>query len=171
MCGRFALGSDRNRLADHYGLTNVPVFTGGYNIAPSAQVPVVRHHPGREAAICHWGFIPHWVKDPRTETHQCPRGDPRRKAVLPGCVQTAALPDTGQRLLRMAGGGRQEAALFHTNEGVGSVFLCRTLVVMAGAGTASWRAAPLSRRRQRRSWSKSTTGCRQSSNRTTMTPG
>ena len=64
MCGRFALGSDRNRLADHYGLTNIPAFTGGYNIAPSAQVPVVRHHPGREAAICHWGFIPHWVKEP-----------------------------------------------------------------------------------------------------------
>ena len=64
MCGRFALWSDNNRIADHYGLADVPAFTGGYNIAPSAQVPVVRHHPGKELALCHWGFIPHWVKEP-----------------------------------------------------------------------------------------------------------
>ena len=64
MCGRFALWSDNNRIADHYGLADVPAYTGGYNIAPSAQVPVVRHHPDRELAVCHWGFIPHWVKEP-----------------------------------------------------------------------------------------------------------
>ena len=64
MCGRFTLNSDRNRLADHYGLADVPAFTGGYNIAPSSLVPVVRLGPGREAAVCHWGFIPHRVRDP-----------------------------------------------------------------------------------------------------------
>ena len=66
MCGRFTLNSDRDELADHYGLAEVPAFTGGYNIAPSAHVPVVRPGPEqeREAAICHWGFIPHWVRDP-----------------------------------------------------------------------------------------------------------
>ena len=64
MCGRFVLSSDADRLADHYGLTTVPVFAGGYNVAPSAQVPVVRRDPDREAAHCHWGFIPHWVKEP-----------------------------------------------------------------------------------------------------------
>ena len=64
MCGRFVLNSERNRLAAHYGLTDVPAFTGGYNIAPSAFVPVVRLDKEREAAICHWGFIPHWVKEP-----------------------------------------------------------------------------------------------------------
>ena len=64
MCGRFVLSSDADRLADHYGLDTVPVFGGGYNVAPSAQVPVVRLGPDKEAALCHWGFIPHWVKEP-----------------------------------------------------------------------------------------------------------
>ena len=64
MCGRFVLRSDKHRLADHYGLTAVPAFTGSYNIAPSAEIPVIRDHPDREPAVCHWGFIPHWVKEP-----------------------------------------------------------------------------------------------------------
>ena len=64
MCGRFVLQSDKTRLADHYGLTAVPAFTGSYNIAPSAEIPVIRYHPDREPAVCHWGFIPHWVKEP-----------------------------------------------------------------------------------------------------------
>ena len=64
MCGRFTLNSDRGQLADHYGLSDLPTFTGGYNIAPSASVPVIRLRHEREAAVCHWGFIPHWVKDP-----------------------------------------------------------------------------------------------------------
>ena len=64
MCGRFVLSSDADRLADHYGLAGLPDFNGSYNIAPSAQVPVVRRHTGRELALCHWGFIPHWVKEP-----------------------------------------------------------------------------------------------------------
>ena len=37
---------------------------GGYNIAPSAPVPVVRLGSAKETALCHWGFIPHWVKEP-----------------------------------------------------------------------------------------------------------
>ena len=64
MCGRFVLISDADRLADHYSLDTVPVFSGGYNVAPSAQVPVVRLDSDKEAAVCHWGFIPHWVKEP-----------------------------------------------------------------------------------------------------------
>ncbi len=64
MCGRFVLSSDAGRLADHYDLDTVPDFNGGYNIAPSAQVPVVRQATDREAAVCRWGFIPHWAKDP-----------------------------------------------------------------------------------------------------------
>ena len=64
MCGRFVLQSDKTRLADHYGLTAIPAFTGSYNVTPSAEIPVVRYHPKREPAVCHWGFIPHWVKEP-----------------------------------------------------------------------------------------------------------
>ena len=64
MCGRFVLSTDEYQLADHYGLAAVPAFTSGYNIAPSAQVPVVRLGSDKEMAVCHWGFIPHWVKEP-----------------------------------------------------------------------------------------------------------
>ena len=64
MCGRFVLSSDADQLADHYGLAGLPAFSGGYNIAPSAQVPIVRLGSDKEAAVCHWGFIPHWVKEP-----------------------------------------------------------------------------------------------------------
>ena len=65
MCGRFVLHSDKHRLADHYGLASVPSsYNVSYNIAPSAQVPVVRLDADKEAALCHWGFIPHWVKEP-----------------------------------------------------------------------------------------------------------
>ena len=64
MCGRFVLSSEAGRLADHYGLAAVPAFAGGYNIAPSAPVPVVRLGADKEVAVCHWGFIPHWVKEP-----------------------------------------------------------------------------------------------------------
>ena len=64
MCGRFVLRSDKNQLADHYGLAAVPAYSAGYNIAPSAQVPVIRYHPDRELAVCQWEFVPHWVKDP-----------------------------------------------------------------------------------------------------------
>ena len=66
MCGRFTLNSNKDELADHYGLAGMATFTGGYNIAPSAHVPVVRtaQEQKREAASCHWGFIPHWVKEP-----------------------------------------------------------------------------------------------------------
>ena len=64
MCGRFVLSSDADQLADYYGLATIPAFTSGYNVAPSVQVPVVRRHSDRELTLCHWGFIPHWVKEP-----------------------------------------------------------------------------------------------------------
>ena len=59
-----ALEHNNNRIADHYGLAALPAYTGGYNIVPSSPVPVIRHHPGKELALCHWGFIPHWAKEP-----------------------------------------------------------------------------------------------------------
>ena len=64
------------------------------------------------------------------ETHQRPRRDPDRKTVLPGRVQAAALPGAGQRVLRVARGAGREAAVFHSDGGDGSLFLCGTLVVL-----------------------------------------
>ena len=50
-------------MLSHYGLADAPEFAGGYNIAPSGNIPVIRLHPGKELALCHWGFIPHWARD------------------------------------------------------------------------------------------------------------
>ena len=68
MCGRFVLGSDGATLARHYGLPAMPAFDGGYNIAPSQWLPLVRRTQdgGRDATLCRWGFIPHWAKAPGT---------------------------------------------------------------------------------------------------------
>ena len=111
MCGRFTLKSRRDELVEHYGLVDVPEFAGGYNIAPSAQVPVIRtgQEQEREGAVCHWGFIPHWVREPvlkpinaRAETLT---GKPyfrdafRRRRCL--------VPATGYYEWRAEGGGKQ----------------------------------------------------------------
>ncbi len=58
MCGHFILWSDESQLSAHYGLADVPTFNNGYNIAPSADIPVVRNHLSRQLVNCHWGLIP-----------------------------------------------------------------------------------------------------------------
>ena len=116
--------------------TRSRISAGGYNIAPSAPVPVVRRNPTGRLAVCHWGFIPHWVKEPVLKPINARAETLDQQTVLPGCVQTAALPGAGQRLLRVARGAGREAAFFHSDGGDGSVFLCGTLVGLAGAGRA-----------------------------------
>ena len=117
MCGRFVLSADEDRLVDHFGLAAVPAFTGGYNIAPSAQVPLVRRAPDREAAVCHWGFIPHWVKEsvfkPINARAETLAGKPyfrdafrRRRCLVPanGYYEWRAAPGGKQPyFIRMAG--------------------------------------------------------------------
>ena len=44
-----------------FGLSEVPAYTPRYNIAPSAQVLIVRKN---EAAMVRWGLVPRWAKDP-----------------------------------------------------------------------------------------------------------
>ena len=123
MCGRFTLNSGRGELAEHYGLADVPAFTGGYNIAPSAHVPVVRPGPEqkREVAVCHWGFIPHWVREPvlkpinaRAETLS---GKPYFRDAFR--QRRCLVPANGYYEWRAEGGGKQpyfirvkDAALF-----------------------------------------------------------
>ncbi len=63
MCGRFANWSDKNKILEHYELKNAPDYYTGYNVVPSYDIPIIRLNPGKELANCHWGLIPHWVKD------------------------------------------------------------------------------------------------------------
>jgi putative SOS response-associated peptidase YedK len=67
MCGRFASWNDKNKLLQHYDLTLAPDVHTRYNIVPSYDIPVVRHHPGKELVLCHWGLIPHWARDTKLQ--------------------------------------------------------------------------------------------------------
>ena len=61
MCGRYALHSSPEVVALAFGLADVPAFAPRYNIAPAAQVLVVRQGG---AAFVKWGLVPRWAKDP-----------------------------------------------------------------------------------------------------------
>lgn len=69
MCGRFALNSPPQRIAQHFSLDDVPELVPRYNIAPSQVIPLVRHNAEakREMALVRWGLIPAWSKEPKTE--------------------------------------------------------------------------------------------------------
>ena len=65
MCGRYALTSAPDVIAQRFDLLWVPEFTAHFNIAPGQMIPVVRDMgQGRELATLKWGLIPSWAKDP-----------------------------------------------------------------------------------------------------------
>ncbi|MEO8144022.1 MAG: SOS response-associated peptidase [Betaproteobacteria bacterium] len=61
MCGRFALHTHPDVVALMYGLAGIPAYAPRYNIAPAAQVLIIRRH---EAVMVRWGLVPRWAKDP-----------------------------------------------------------------------------------------------------------
>ncbi len=70
MCGRYTLRASGERLAEAFGLSEVPSLFPRYNIAPTQAVPVIRvlrANPatkGRELVPLRWGLIPSWADDP-----------------------------------------------------------------------------------------------------------
>ncbi len=75
MCGRFALTATPEELLELFGLLKVDDFPARFNIAPMQPILVVvaseRSEPGnnlpeRKALLARWGFMPGWVKDPRS---------------------------------------------------------------------------------------------------------
>jgi putative SOS response-associated peptidase YedK len=64
MCGRFALGIPRKRLAEEFGLDAVPEAPDRYNIAPGQLVEAVVDAGGRrEMRLFRWGLVPSWSKE------------------------------------------------------------------------------------------------------------
>ena len=61
MCGRYSLHSNPEVIALQFGLESVPDIAPRYNIAPTADVLVVKPEG---AAIARWGLIPRWADDP-----------------------------------------------------------------------------------------------------------
>ena len=67
MCGRFTLTSAPAILRQAFDYAEQPNFPPRYNIAPTQPVAVVTSEPGaRHFQLMRWGFIPAWVKDPKT---------------------------------------------------------------------------------------------------------
>jgi putative SOS response-associated peptidase YedK len=53
MCGRYALHANPEVIALQFGLESVPEFSPRYNIAPAAEIVVVR---GKKAQLARWGM-------------------------------------------------------------------------------------------------------------------
>lgn len=67
MCGRYLITSSPEALRRLFGYGEQPNFPPRYNIAPTQPVPVVILENGvRQFRLMRWGFLPSWVKDPRT---------------------------------------------------------------------------------------------------------
>jgi putative SOS response-associated peptidase YedK len=67
MCGRFTLDLPPEKLAEIFGLAELPRIEPRYNIAPTQQVAAIRtlaDNEHRKIAMLKWGFIPSWTKDP-----------------------------------------------------------------------------------------------------------
>lgn len=64
MCGRIALNTPDDELAELFRASVPEGYRPRYNIAPSQHTPIVRAGEGdqREIAIAHWGFTPRWYK-------------------------------------------------------------------------------------------------------------
>jgi putative SOS response-associated peptidase YedK len=67
MCGRYAVTSSPEAIRALFRFDDLPNFPPRYNIAPTQPIAVVRVEEGkRRFALVRWGFIPSWVKDPKT---------------------------------------------------------------------------------------------------------
>jgi putative SOS response-associated peptidase YedK len=67
MCGRYAVISAPEAIRALLGYAERPNFPPRYNIAPTQPIAIVRVIDGkRQFALVRWGFIPSWVKDPKT---------------------------------------------------------------------------------------------------------
>jgi len=67
MCGRYAVTSSPEAIRALFRYDDLPNFPPRYNIAPTQPIAIVHLMDGkRRFALVRWGFIPSWVKDPKT---------------------------------------------------------------------------------------------------------
>jgi putative SOS response-associated peptidase YedK len=64
MCGRYALHAHPQVIALQFGLASMPEAKARFNIAPTAEVLIVRAgEAAAQAALVRWGLVPRWAKD------------------------------------------------------------------------------------------------------------
>ena len=67
MCGRFAITLSPETFREAYGYEERPNFPPRYNVAPTQPIALVHGDgPARRFRLARWGFLPGWVKDPKT---------------------------------------------------------------------------------------------------------
>ncbi len=67
MCARYVITSPADAIRALFGYAERPNFPARYNVAPTQPIPVVRLDAGKPVfMLVRWGFLPSWVKDPRT---------------------------------------------------------------------------------------------------------
>ena len=67
MCGRYAITLPPEAMRRMFAYVEQPNFPPRYNVAPTQPVPIVRRAAGvRHFSLVRWGFLPGFVKDPRT---------------------------------------------------------------------------------------------------------
>jgi putative SOS response-associated peptidase YedK len=67
MCARYVITSPAAAVRALFGYSEQPDFPPRYNVAPTQPIPIVRLVDGqRSFALMRWGFVPAWVKDPKT---------------------------------------------------------------------------------------------------------
>ena len=67
MCARYVITSPADAIRALFGYAEQPNFPARYNVAPTQPIPIVRLEQGQRVyALARWGFLPSWVKDPRT---------------------------------------------------------------------------------------------------------
>lgn len=67
MCGRYVIISTPEAIRRLFGYAEQPNFPPRYNVAPTQPIPIVRLANGtRSFALMRWGFLPAWVKEPKT---------------------------------------------------------------------------------------------------------
>ena len=65
MCGRYTLHHKPAEIEERFEVDfDNSDFTPRYNIAPSQMIATIRQTDTREVALCKWGLIPFWAKDP-----------------------------------------------------------------------------------------------------------
>ena len=102
MCARYVITSPADAVRALFGYDERPNFPPRYNVAPTQPIPIVRLDEGKRSfALVRWGFLPAWVKDPRTFSLLVnARGEIRaRQAGLSQRHAPAPLPHSGRRLL------------------------------------------------------------------------
>jgi putative SOS response-associated peptidase YedK len=65
MCGRFVRASSLPELLEEFDVEEPPFeVRPSYNIVPSQEIVIIVNDGKKRLALCRWGFIPPWSKDP-----------------------------------------------------------------------------------------------------------